>query len=296
MRRGGPVPREDDQFPLPIGAAHAQDTPARRPRLRRPAPGRAGRARLVVGRRRQPGLRRRRQLGRELHERLRRAVQRRLVRRSRLDGWTVQYASAAGTSWQATALAGSIAPGHHYLVQLTLGRRRSVPRCPPPTRPARPTWPSPAARSRSSPARRRSAAARRPAAAPASPGSRTSSATARPPTTKARRPRRAEQLDRRDSRRRRLHGHRLERRRLHCGCAHAAQHLVAGGDAAAAVAGRRGGDDVARRERRRRHPARPVARARAARRSASARPLPATRRRRSPSGSRSTATTRPATR
>ena len=35
-----------------------------------------------------------------------------------LDGWTVQYASAAGTSWQATALAGSIAPGHHYLVQL----------------------------------------------------------------------------------------------------------------------------------------------------------------------------------
>jgi hypothetical protein len=36
-----------------------------------------------------------------------------------LDGWTVQYASAAGTSWQATALAGSIAPGHHYLVQLS---------------------------------------------------------------------------------------------------------------------------------------------------------------------------------
>jgi Lamin Tail Domain len=36
-----------------------------------------------------------------------------------LDGWTVQYASAASTSWQATALAGSIAPGHHYLVQLS---------------------------------------------------------------------------------------------------------------------------------------------------------------------------------
>ena len=36
-----------------------------------------------------------------------------------LDGWTVQYASAAGTSWQATALAGSVAPGHHYLVQLS---------------------------------------------------------------------------------------------------------------------------------------------------------------------------------
>jgi hypothetical protein len=36
-----------------------------------------------------------------------------------LDGWTVQYASAGGTSWQATALVGSIAPGHHYLVQLS---------------------------------------------------------------------------------------------------------------------------------------------------------------------------------
>ena len=35
-----------------------------------------------------------------------------------LTGWTVQYASAASTSWQATALAGSIAPGRHYLVQL----------------------------------------------------------------------------------------------------------------------------------------------------------------------------------
>jgi Lamin Tail Domain len=35
-----------------------------------------------------------------------------------LSGWTVQYATAAGTSWQATALAGTIAPGHYYLVQL----------------------------------------------------------------------------------------------------------------------------------------------------------------------------------
>jgi hypothetical protein len=33
-------------------------------------------------------------------------------------GWTIQYASAAGTTWQATALAGTIAPGLHYLVQL----------------------------------------------------------------------------------------------------------------------------------------------------------------------------------
>ena len=35
-----------------------------------------------------------------------------------LTGWTVQYASATGTSWQATQLAGSLAPGRHYLVQL----------------------------------------------------------------------------------------------------------------------------------------------------------------------------------
>src|SRR5215468_8065953 len=35
-----------------------------------------------------------------------------------LTGWTVQYASATSTSWQATTLAGSLAPGRHYLVQL----------------------------------------------------------------------------------------------------------------------------------------------------------------------------------
>jgi lamin tail-like protein len=35
-----------------------------------------------------------------------------------LSGWTVQYASAASTSWAATALSGSIQPGHYYLVQL----------------------------------------------------------------------------------------------------------------------------------------------------------------------------------
>ena len=35
-----------------------------------------------------------------------------------VGGWTVQYASATGTSWQATALTGSIAPGRRYLVQL----------------------------------------------------------------------------------------------------------------------------------------------------------------------------------
>jgi hypothetical protein len=35
-----------------------------------------------------------------------------------LSGWTVQYATAAGTSWQTTALTGSVQPGRFYLVQL----------------------------------------------------------------------------------------------------------------------------------------------------------------------------------
>ncbi|HZT45232.1 MAG TPA: lamin tail domain-containing protein [Gaiellaceae bacterium] len=35
-----------------------------------------------------------------------------------LTGWSIQYASAASTSWSVTALGGSIQPGRHYLVQL----------------------------------------------------------------------------------------------------------------------------------------------------------------------------------
>jgi hypothetical protein len=35
-----------------------------------------------------------------------------------VSGWTIQYASAAGSSWQTTALAGSIGAGKRYLVQL----------------------------------------------------------------------------------------------------------------------------------------------------------------------------------
>ncbi|MCW5970705.1 MAG: lamin tail domain-containing protein [Blastocatellales bacterium] len=38
-----------------------------------------------------------------------------------LTGWSVQYISAAGTSWQVTALSGSIAPGGYYLVQQAAG-------------------------------------------------------------------------------------------------------------------------------------------------------------------------------
>jgi Lamin Tail Domain len=35
-----------------------------------------------------------------------------------ISGWTVQYATAAGTSWQPAPLSGTIAPGGHYLIQL----------------------------------------------------------------------------------------------------------------------------------------------------------------------------------
>jgi hypothetical protein len=38
-----------------------------------------------------------------------------------LTGWTLQYASAASTSWSATALAGTIAAGQAYLVELASG-------------------------------------------------------------------------------------------------------------------------------------------------------------------------------
>lgn len=38
-----------------------------------------------------------------------------------LVGWSVQYSSAAGTTWQATALTGSIEPGKYYLVQQAAG-------------------------------------------------------------------------------------------------------------------------------------------------------------------------------
>ena len=38
-----------------------------------------------------------------------------------INGWTLQYASAASTSWQSTALSGSIPAGGQYLVQLASG-------------------------------------------------------------------------------------------------------------------------------------------------------------------------------
>jgi predicted extracellular nuclease len=38
-----------------------------------------------------------------------------------VGGWTLQYASATSTSWQPTALSGSIQPGRYFLVQLASG-------------------------------------------------------------------------------------------------------------------------------------------------------------------------------
>ena len=43
-----------------------------------------------------------------------------------VDGWSVQYASAAGSSWARTVLAGSIAPGGYYLVKQGDGAGGSV--------------------------------------------------------------------------------------------------------------------------------------------------------------------------
>ncbi|MFG2919430.1 lamin tail domain-containing protein [Kitasatospora sp. NPDC048298] len=38
-----------------------------------------------------------------------------------VTGWTVQYASATGSSWSKTTLSGTIAPGHYFLVQEAAG-------------------------------------------------------------------------------------------------------------------------------------------------------------------------------
>jgi DNA/RNA endonuclease G (NUC1) len=43
-----------------------------------------------------------------------------------LAGWSVQYASAAGSTWQVTPLTGSIAPGGYYLVQEAAGAGGTV--------------------------------------------------------------------------------------------------------------------------------------------------------------------------
>jgi predicted extracellular nuclease len=44
-----------------------------------------------------------------------------------LTGWSVQYASAAGTSWQVTALSGPLASGQYYLIQESQGAAGTTP-------------------------------------------------------------------------------------------------------------------------------------------------------------------------
>jgi len=43
-----------------------------------------------------------------------------------LTGWSVQYASTSGTTWQATNLSGSLAPGKYYLIQEAAGTGGTV--------------------------------------------------------------------------------------------------------------------------------------------------------------------------
>jgi predicted extracellular nuclease len=43
-----------------------------------------------------------------------------------LTGWSVQYASSTGTSWQVTNLTGILQPGHYYLVQELAGANGTV--------------------------------------------------------------------------------------------------------------------------------------------------------------------------
>lgn len=43
-----------------------------------------------------------------------------------VTGWTVQYASSSGSTWQKTALTGTVEPGKHYLVQEAAGAGGSV--------------------------------------------------------------------------------------------------------------------------------------------------------------------------
>ena len=105
-----------------------------------------------------------------------------------LSGWSLQYATAAGTSWSVTAARPGRSPpaGRTSCISPPA---RTAPRRPPRTRPGRRTWPPRAGRSRSSATPPRSRAAPPPAAARASPPSRTSSATARRATTRAAAPR-----------------------------------------------------------------------------------------------------------
>ena len=43
-----------------------------------------------------------------------------------LAGWTVQYSSAAGTTWQATSVTGTLQPGEYFLIQESQGAAGTV--------------------------------------------------------------------------------------------------------------------------------------------------------------------------
>src|SRR2546425_10750292 len=45
---------------------------------------------------------------------------------SNITGWTIQYASASGTSWDRANLSGTIQPGQYYLIQFAQGSSGSV--------------------------------------------------------------------------------------------------------------------------------------------------------------------------
>ncbi|MGH8077071.1 MAG: lamin tail domain-containing protein, partial [Lysobacter sp.] len=49
-----------------------------------------------------------------------------------LAGWSVQYGSSGGTSWQRTNLSGSIAPGGYYLIKQADGGNIAAPALPTP--------------------------------------------------------------------------------------------------------------------------------------------------------------------
>ena len=49
-----------------------------------------------------------------------------------IDGWSVQYASAAGGVWQVTNISGTLQPGQYYLVQQAQGANAALPALPTP--------------------------------------------------------------------------------------------------------------------------------------------------------------------
>ena len=156
-----------------------------------------------------------------------------------VSSWTIQYASAGGTTWQATALTGSIAPGRHYLVQLASAAAVGAAL---PTPDATGTTNMAVSGGKVAVVRDASllTAARPPEAARRSRPSPTSSATAAPSTTRAAGPAPAiDNTTAASTRSRRVLGHRRQRDRLHGRRSDAAQLVEPAARAAPAPADRR---------------------------------------------------------